>query len=177
MDCLYTEAELSQSGSQLVVFGMTLDRTTITEYEKNIKRVWPDAWTSYNDLMELARNEETNLPPEELPRVGDVVWIKTGGSKVIGFCIVKTAPDSEINKKAVVAVTKSICNKARELGISYYGMDMLSCNNGREWAAIVEDIEKNSEGVQAVVCVPTNELLEDVLSKLPGKEFKMVNAG
>lgn len=175
MKCLYTEAILSQTGSQLLIYPVAKTRLNI-DAESEIKRVWPDAWMSFNDLMEMSRDPELEMPEKELPRVGDVVWVQTGGNKTIGFCIVREDYDSEINTKALKPVFKSVANKAKSLEIEYYGMDLFSCKDGREWANIVGEVEKNSMGVQAVVCIPTNELLEDVMTELEGNQFKVIKS-
>ena len=173
MKCLYTEALLSQSGSQLVIYPVAKHRLDVTA-EKEIKRVWPDAWMSFNDLMEMARSADLEMPEEEQPQVGDVVWVETGGNKTLGFCIVREDYNSEINTKALKPVFNSVAKKAKQLGIEYYGMDLFSCRDGREWADIVDEVEQNSMEVQAIVCIPTNELLEDVMTELEGNEFRAI---
>lgn len=175
-ECLYTESLIESSGAQLIVYAAERNREELSSHETNIKRVQPDAWTAFNDLMETARAKETDLSPEELPRVGDVIWVQTGGNKTIGFCLVRESLNTAINKKAIKPIFKSIANKAKELGINYCGMDTFSCTSGKEWSEISEEIEEYSADVTPIVCVPTNELLEDVLTSLPGKQFKMIKA-
>jgi hypothetical protein len=166
--CLYTEADVTQSGAQLIICSTSLDGQTSSLREKHFRRAFPAAWEVADKMLSIKVDEA------ESARLGDVIWAQPGGNRHIGFCIVKENDSDVVHKDAVALAMTSAKNKARELNIQYVGMDLFASESGKDWADIVGVVEENLEEIQGVVCIPTNRQLNAVLSNLPGsKDFIM----
>jgi len=161
--CLYTEADVTQSGAQLLICSISLDGKTSRQYEKHFKRAFPESWNVADSMLKCdVDNENTDV------NVGDVIWTRTGGNKHIGFCVVNKEFEDEINKDAVKLCINSAKLKARELNINYVGMDLFASKSPQEWASIVGILESSLEEIQGIVCIPDNDALTAVMENLPG---------
>lgn len=170
--CLYTESDVTQSGAQLVINAISLDGETKTKLQKKFKHAFPEAWSMMDQMLNAHKLMENDQLKSS---VGDVIWADAGGNRHIGFCIVKENANDEVNKKAIELCIKSAKSKARQLNIEYVGMGLFASESPKEWANIVDIVEKNLEEIQGVVCIPTNDDIVEVLSSLPGpRDFKMI---
>lgn len=161
MKCIYTEAEVTMSGAQLLACAINEDGQPIGKSERKFIKIFPEAYGVVKKMM--------MSDAADPPRLGDVIWATQGGNKHIGFCIVRKGGDEEkLHSLAVKACMKSIGNKAKELNHKYVGMDLFGSDNSSEWNDVVEDIEETLTDTQPVICIDTNEKLVDVLSHLPG---------
>ena len=170
--CLYTEADITQTGSQIILHGISLDGIPRGRQDRHFKHAFPDAWNVVQSMLNSdIEDEDTDV------NVGDVIWANQGGNRHIGFCIVRESSDSEINKIAVSLCMRSAAKKAKELNLEYVGMGLFGSDTSKEWANIVEEIEENLGNIQSVVCIPTNDELTDVLENLPGSHnFTMIKS-
>jgi len=175
--CFYTESDVTQSASQLLICSISLDGKSEKNQEKHFKRAFPDSWKAAKNLLKYGDNEEINIydKDDNKPKLGDVIWTQTGGNKHIGYCIVRNHEEENVNKDAVKLCIISAKNKARELKLEYIGMDLFASNGPEEWADIVDIVEDGVEEIQGVVCIPTNDALVSVMDNLPGpKTFRMI---
>ena len=164
MKCLYTEAELTMTGAQIIACAIDENGIPVSDNEKKIARNFPQAYGVVEQMF--------NSNMDEPPRLGDVIWSTQGGNKHIGFCVVKR--DNDVSEQAVGSCMKSCQRKAKELQHEYIGMDLFGSNNSDDWNHIVDTIEDNLVA-QAVVCIDTNEKLNEVLSNLKGgSKFKVI---
>jgi hypothetical protein len=171
--CLYTEADVTQSGAQLLINAISLDGKILSDKTKKFQHAFPEAWKA---MRQMLTNTMDLQDVETDVNVGDVLWLTQGGNKYIGFCIVKKTSEHDINKEAIKATIRSTRNKAKELGIKYVGMDLFASETPQDWAEIVDDVEEALGEIQGVVCIPTNEELVNVMENLPGsKNFKMIS--
>ena len=161
--CLYTEAEITQSGAQLIICSIALDGLTNKTEKTKFKKSFPDSWNAAKQMLNCnVDGENTEV------RVGDVIWTRTGGNKHIGYCVVRDTESNPIDKKAIELCINSAKMKARELNTEYVGMDLFASENAQDWADIVDIVESKLEEIQGVVCVPTNDKLLSVMENLPG---------
>jgi len=164
--CLYTEAEVTQSGAQLLINAISFDDVKRNKF----RHAFPEAWKAMRDMVICKVDDPSNKV-----NVGDVIWTQQGGNKHIGFCIIKEHEESDINKKAVGLCMKSARNKARELNCKYVGMDLFASKTPQDWANIVDIVENELQEIQGIVCIPTNDELVKVLENLPGsRNFRMI---
>lgn len=169
MKIFYTENDITQTASQLIICSVSLDGSIKNISEQKIKRAFPEAFQTVYSML------KSNVDEKIKPRLGDVIWVTTSGNRHIGFGIVRKTCDDVINTKAIKAIMKCSKNKAISLKKEYIGMDLFGCDTAEEWSAIVGIIEEELKEIQAVVCIPTNEALMKVLESLPGsKDFKAI---
>ena len=164
MKSYYTENDITNTAAQLMVCSITLDGSITNIQDQRFKRAFPDA---YNTMLSMLK---APVDAKLKPKLGDVIWVRQGGNRTLGFAIVKESSDSPINMKAVRAVMKSTHNKAKELNINYVGMGLFACDTAQEWASIVDVLEESLKDTQSVVCIPTNDALLKVLDALPGSK-------
>ena len=162
MKSYYTENDITNTASQLMMCSVCLDGSISNIQDQRFKNAFPDAYTTMLSMVKADVEEKYKA------RLGDVIWVRPGGNKTIGFAIVRETSTSPINTKAIRAVMKSAHNKAKELKIKYVGMGLFACDTPNEWASIVDIIEESLKDTQAVVCIPTNDALLKVLDSLPG---------
>lgn len=165
MKCIYTEAELTITGAQILACAIDENGIPVSDNEIKVAKFFPDAYKAVEQIF----NSNMDSPPS----LGDVIWSTQGGNKHIGFCVVKRG--NEISEKAVAACMKSCNSKASELQHKYIGMDLFGSNNSKDWNLVVDSIEENLPSTQAIVCIHTNDKLVEVMSNLKGgSKFKVI---
>lgn len=161
MKCFYTENEITETGSQIIVCDISDDGVATTPQQLAFKKAFPDAFQTFTHFF---NSEKFDI----VPRLGDVVWVHTSGNKHIGFCVIRKGGVLMIN--ALTAALKSIKNKADSLNLEYVGMGKFGFEKGIEWSNIVDHIENSLDNIQPIICIPTNEELIDVIDNLPGSK-------
>lgn len=166
MKAYYTENDITNTASQLMICSINLDGSVVNIQDQRFKRAFPEAYNAMISMLKAPVDEKLK------PRLGDVIWVKIGGNRTLGFAIVKESSNSSINMKAIRVAMKSAHNKAKELELEYVGMGLFASDTPSEWASVVDVIEESLKDTQAVVCIPTTDALIKVLDALPGsKDF------
>ena len=171
--CIYTESDVTNSASQLIITDVSLDGSVRSFAQQRFKRSFPKAYEAVIQMLKISDHKKDDKTYGA--KVGDVIWTTSGGNKHLGFCIVRESANKPLNTKAVKLCMKSAREKARSLKKEYVGMDLFASDTPEEWASIVGIVEDNLEEIQGVVCIPTNDALVKVLENLPGSnEFKIM---
>lgn len=174
--CMYLESDVTKSGAPIIVTCLSRDMKWEGLEQKKFAHTFSASYRSIIMMMDEAFNpgKDGDMTPDNRPKLGDVIWLRTGGGRVVGFGIVKERHDDPIHTKALKAVFKNYNKKAKDMKIPMIGMDVYGCESGKDWASVVGIIEDKLTDCQAVVCVPTNEKLIDVLDELPGETKSML---
>lgn len=171
--CLYTESDVTKTGGTIVVTGISMDMNWQGLEQKKFAHTFGGAYKSIQMMVDPKFSPGEDFKEESRPALGDVIWLRTGGNQMIGFGIVKKRGEDPIHTEALKTVFKNYNAKAKEMKTPLIGMDVYGSDSGEDWASIHEIIEEELTDCQAVVCVPTNELLLDVLDHLPGETQTM----
>ncbi|MGI9568523.1 MAG: hypothetical protein ACR2PH_02005, partial [Desulfobulbia bacterium] len=155
---------------------ISLDLQWIGSEQKKMAQAFSAAYASIRMMCDT-NNANKELKDTPKPALGDVIWLRTGGGKMVGFALAKERHGDPINTKALKTILQCANRKAKEMKMPFVGFETFGCETGTEWASIVGIIEDELTDCMAVCCVPTNERLLDVIDNLPGsKKIHAFNA-
>ena len=176
MKIIYTEADVTSSGAQLLICPASLDNLYSTTHERRFRRAFPEAAKVVGQML----TESNIVTKDMLPHISDVIWVETPGNKHLGFCLIRETRDDDINMNALKVALKSVNQKAIDLEQPVIGMDLFACETPKDWIEIVDVVEKSLPSVQAFVCMwsdipgEANKLLNEVIDSLPGPKVHKV---
>jgi hypothetical protein len=173
MKILYAEGNFLDKGHQILAYPAAIGDSMAMDIEKLVSSTVPEAVQSVHNMF--AENEQYTVVP---PRLGDVIWTETSGSKWYAHCIVYDEL-GEFSHPAFELCVKSISKKADELQHAEIGMPLQWISPKKlktQWQRLVDVIEDtlgdetNStiSNKQAYVYDPSTDLVLATLDGLPG---------
>ena len=166
--CVYLESDVTKASAPVLASAISLYMNWQGMEQKKFAHTFSGPYKSIM-LMLDPNFTSSKMKDEDAPKLGDVIWLRAGGGQMVGFGIVKEKAEDPIHKEAVEIVFKNYNRKLKEMKLPLIGIDLYGCETGKEWVDIVDTIEDQLTDCQAVVCIPTNKLLVEVLDELPGE--------
>jgi len=175
MKILYGEGDFLESRHQIIAYPASVSGENTMTLEKMVARRHPDVRQSVFNMF--SENENFEVVP---PKMGDVIWTHTSGSKWIAHCIVFDE-NSNLNEDALTLCMKSIGKKATELEQDQIGIPLRwfddEKDQKRRWVRVYETIEDalSNEADEEVLGKyqifaydPDSIYVRDIFESLPG---------
>jgi len=172
---LYLEENLINAGSQIIIVDINETFDIINKGETQV--LIEDTFEEVKLLLQKMYTKQymgvREFDGEELPLLGDVIWVETGGRKWIANCIVRQK-DGNLHEEAFRLCMRSVKKKCIELKQAAVAMTIIDKDN---WNNIYPIIQEELRDTVVFVHISTNDKLMEVLDNLPGgfneREFEI----
>jgi len=173
MKILYGEGDFLEKGHQILAYPASVGSDSHLPIEKTVMKKNPDVRQSLYNMF--ATNENYEVEP---PKLGDVIWTQTSGSKWIAHCIV-FEESGFLNYDALELCLKSLKKKADELEQEQIGIPLrwfpdreMKMNWLRTYEMIEDVMSEDDDGVhghyQVFAYDPDSKFVRDLVESLPG---------
>lgn len=177
MKILYGEGDFLESRHQIIAYPASVGSERKLTLEKEVSQRHPDVRLCVSNMF--ATNDAYIVVP---PKLGDVIWTQTSGSKWIAHCIVFD-DRGDLSEDALTLCMKSLKRKAADLnqdqiGIPLRWYDDVKAQKAR-WVRVYETIEDamgddEDENIlgkfQVFAYDPDSEYVRDIFESLPGQK-------